>query len=326
MIAEALADYANATARLFDEREQTVGASEVGQCARKVYWLKNSDDPMLTARRATKALSMAGARRLRGRIYEDHFWVPAMRARFGDALKFAGAEQRTFASGFLSATPDGLAVTAAECFLLECKTIDPRTKLSGPKPEHHFQVQSQLGLVRETTKYKPTHAIVSYTDTSFWNEVVEFKIVFDPAIYEIAKTTRRHDHDGACLQRAQARRLDRRRQGMRMVPVHQGVRARAHAGTGPGGPSGSTIRRRDCRSRPRGESDRGRRRRDNRTIARRSKRNPRTPARQRAAPHPCRWRFGDVVGNQGPAIIRHEANSRGRRQCWHRSRAIRNGR
>ena len=186
MIAEALADYANATARVFDEREQTVGASEVGQCARKVYWLKNSDDPVHSATRDESFVDGWGAA-MRGRIYEDHFWVPAMRARFGDALKFAGAEQWTFASGFLSATPDGLVVTAAECFLLECKTIDPRTKLSGPKPEHHFQVQSQLGLVRETSKYKPTHAIVSYTDTSFWNEVVEFKIVFDPAIYETAK-------------------------------------------------------------------------------------------------------------------------------------------
>jgi CRISPR/Cas system-associated exonuclease Cas4 (RecB family) len=186
MIAEALADYAAATARTFEDREQTVGASEVGQCARKVYWTKNADDPAHSAPRDQGFADGWGAA-MRGRIYEDHVWAPAMRARFGDALKFAGAEQQTFSSGFLSATPDGLVVTATECFLVECKTIDPRVKLNGPKPEHHFQVQAQLGLVRETTKYKPTHAVISYTDTSFWNEVAEFTVVFDPAIYETAK-------------------------------------------------------------------------------------------------------------------------------------------
>ena len=40
MIAEALAAHAGATARVFQDREQTVGASEVGQCARKLFWIK----------------------------------------------------------------------------------------------------------------------------------------------------------------------------------------------------------------------------------------------------------------------------------------------
>ena len=110
-----------------------------------------------------------------------------MCARFGDALKFAGPEQRTFTSGFLSATPDGLVVTDDDCFLIECKTADPRTKLDGPKPSHAFQVQVQMGLVRELTNFAPARAIISYSDASFWNEGAEFTIAFDSAIYEIAK-------------------------------------------------------------------------------------------------------------------------------------------
>ncbi len=167
MIREALDEMPTAFSGPSIRPEQTVGASEVGQCARKVYWIKNADDPAHSAPRDEGYVDGWGAR-LRGQVFEDNFWVPAMRARFGRALKFAGRNQRTFSSGFLSATPDGL-VTAPECFLIECKTIDPRTKLDEPKPAHAFQVQTQLGLVRETTRYKPTRAIISYTDTSFWS-------------------------------------------------------------------------------------------------------------------------------------------------------------
>jgi hypothetical protein len=187
MIREALDAHAHSLQRSFDhDRAQTVGASEVGQCARKIYWLKNADDPAYSAPQDEGYVEGWGAR-LRGQIFEDHFWVPAMRARFGSTLKFAGENQTTFASGFLSATPDGLVATPDDCFLIECKTIDPRTKLDGPKPSHMFQVQVQLGLVREITGYKPAHAIISYTDSSFWNEVIEFKVKFDPALYETAK-------------------------------------------------------------------------------------------------------------------------------------------
>jgi hypothetical protein len=52
MIAEALAAHAGATARVFQDREQTVGASEVGQCARKLFWIKkHAQAPSASLRR-----------------------------------------------------------------------------------------------------------------------------------------------------------------------------------------------------------------------------------------------------------------------------------
>ena len=36
--------------------------------------------------------------------------MPALRARYGDKLLYAGDKQQTFVSGFLSATPDGLLI------------------------------------------------------------------------------------------------------------------------------------------------------------------------------------------------------------------------
>ena len=112
MIAEALATYAKATARTFEGREDTVGASEIGQCARKVFFAKNAGDRVYGVASDEDWVDTRGAA-LRGGLIEDHFWVPALRARFGDKLQFAGDEQKTFISEFLSATPDGLFDRAA---------------------------------------------------------------------------------------------------------------------------------------------------------------------------------------------------------------------
>lgn len=201
MIKDALEQYAQSSNRTFSsDRSQTVGASDVGQCARKTFWVKNEGDPVHGAARDEGYVDTWGAR-VRGSVYENAFWEPALRAKYGDALRFAGADQKTFVSGFLSATPDGVLTRLPKDALahlkvpdlggdelaVECKTIDPRTKLDGPKPEHIFQTQVQMGLVRELTHLRPNFALLTYTDTSFWNEVAEFPVKFDPAVYEVAK-------------------------------------------------------------------------------------------------------------------------------------------
>ena len=199
IIAATLDRHAKSSSKIFShDRLNTVGASEVGQCARKVFWLKNEGDAQYGAPRDPEYIDSWGAR-MRGTVFEDAFWEPAMRARFGERLKFAGREQKTFVSDFLSATPDGIITdltaeekssigTEADCCMVECKTADPRTNLTEAKQANIYQTQVQMGLVREMTQYRPTHSVLSYTDASFWNEVREFVIAFDPAIYEIAKT------------------------------------------------------------------------------------------------------------------------------------------
>lgn len=201
MIRAALTAHAVASRRAWShDRSQSVGASEIGQCARKTWFSKNEDDPVVARRRDENYIEGWGAT-TRGTIYENAWWEPALRAHFGDALLFAGAEQRTFSSEFLTATPDGLIIDLptdalahlgvpdirSDCILVECKSIDPRVKLDGPKPEHVYQAQAQLGLVRERTNYKPEFSVISYTDTSFWDEVREFPIRFDAEVYAEAK-------------------------------------------------------------------------------------------------------------------------------------------
>jgi hypothetical protein len=124
--------------------------------------------------------------RLRGTVFENSFWEPAMRARFGEHLKLAGKDQRTFSYGFLSATPDGVIGINGRVVAVECKTIDPRATLTEPRPAHVFQTHVQMGLLRQLTPYQPSEAILSYVDASDWSKITEYTINFDQNIYDAA--------------------------------------------------------------------------------------------------------------------------------------------
>lgn len=197
MIKAALEQYAATTSKSWaHDRSQTVGASEVGQCARKVFWLKNEGDSRYGALRDPDYEDTWGAR-VRGTVMENELWVPAMRQQFGERLLYAGADQQTLVSGFISATPDGLitelhsgehpALPAGTCVTAECKTADPRTNLAEAKAENVYQTHIQMGLIRELTPYRPTHSILSYIDASFWNEVIEFVVPFDQRVFDAGR-------------------------------------------------------------------------------------------------------------------------------------------
>jgi hypothetical protein len=152
MIAETLATYAKAIARTFEGRENTVGASEIGQCARKIFFAKNARD------------------RVYG-VASDEDWADT----------WGAAEPPD------TLAPLGISNLGGDnSLIIEAKTIDPRTQLDGPKPEHVFQAQVQLGLIRKLTPYRPEFALVSYINASFLDEVVEFVVRFDPAIFDVA--------------------------------------------------------------------------------------------------------------------------------------------
>ena len=78
-------------------------------CARAVFCAKKEGDPDYGAPRNPDHVDSWGAR-LRGTIFEHHFWAPALRARLARACCSPATQQETFALGFLSATPDALIV------------------------------------------------------------------------------------------------------------------------------------------------------------------------------------------------------------------------
>jgi hypothetical protein len=206
LIKTALDEYARSTKKKFaHDRTQSVGASEIGQCARRVYYAKKS--PELS--RDDDYVEGWGAA-MRGTIMENNFWEPALRKKFGHSLSLSGPRQKTLIDGALSATPDGLIIGVRPdilanlgvpdirehgeeggksecCILVECKTIDPRVNLHKAKEENVFQVQVQLGLIRSLSPYQPTYALISYVDASFWDEVAEFPIRFNETLFDEAK-------------------------------------------------------------------------------------------------------------------------------------------
>jgi CRISPR/Cas system-associated exonuclease Cas4 (RecB family) len=185
MIKEALENYARASQRPWKhDRAQTIGASEIGQCARRTWFAKHQ-----TVADAGY-VDRWGAKK-RGDLIEV-FWEKAMRAHVGlGRLHYAGRYQRTFfdTAGHLSATPDGVVadLDKSECFLVECKSLDPRAKIERSRPEHIYQVQVQMGLVRQQTPFRPSYAILAYIDASFLDESREFRIDFDPDMFEQAR-------------------------------------------------------------------------------------------------------------------------------------------
>ena len=91
MISEVLTAHATRPRASNARRASTLGASDIGQCARKVFYAKRGGE------RDPGYADRWGAT-LRGNVLERRFWLPALRARFGAQLKFAGSKQRRFKS------------------------------------------------------------------------------------------------------------------------------------------------------------------------------------------------------------------------------------
>jgi CRISPR/Cas system-associated exonuclease Cas4 (RecB family) len=176
-------------------REKTVGASEIGQCARKIWYEKHKVEY------DRELIDAWGAAR-RGSVFESRFFVPAMRKHYGDKLLWAGTQQQRLVDKQLSATPDGLLIEQprnllaglmvpdigpSRCVVVECKSIDPRVNLSEPRTGHEFQVIVQLGLIRKLTKYKPDYGVIIYTNASFYDDTIEFVVRHDPQVFEHAQ-------------------------------------------------------------------------------------------------------------------------------------------
>lgn len=181
--------------KIFKNRHLTVGASEIGRCARQTWYVKHHP-----AAQALDEISYGAIHR--GNMLENHLLVPALRRHFGGDILFSGKDQKTFIDGDNSATPDGLLINQPanllaefgikdigknRCVLIEAKSIDPRITLRAPKPEHARQALQQLGVVRAATEWKPEHCLIVYINASFHDDITEFVVSWDERKYELQK-------------------------------------------------------------------------------------------------------------------------------------------
>ena len=342
MITEVLAAYAKATARQFTDRENTVGASEVGQCARRVFYGKNSGDPVYGASSDEDYADPWGAA-LRGRLFEDYFWVPALRARFGAELLCAGDQQQTFVSGFLSATTDGLLIDQSHdalaslgiagiggdgSIVVECKTIDPRIKLDGRSRSTHSRHRCRSAY--SATDAAPARGGADQLRQRLLsgrnNRVCRTLRAGDLRKRQTPRRTNPH--------RAGGRSTETRKGGLPAVANASSALSSAHAASfampcrQSRSPScrirNSSPRLLICHVKPSSGARKRKRRWHGNALprkksAKRPRANGRAPRRWRR--HHCR-----LVASQGSTFLRHESNSRGGRKSWPRPRRIRDDR
>lgn len=199
--------FAKATEKTWKhDRADTVGASEVFDCLRKVWFRKvgakmgikqDPDDP-------ENPNSWGAARR--GDLLEQHYVVPAVRNYLenlhGVKLRFGGKQQKTLFKGRNSATPDGLITgleadalmdygipdIGSDCIVLEIKSVDPRVNVEHAKDIHLGQVQQQMGLIHEKTNYRPVYAVILYVNASFLDQITPHIVRFDEEVWAAAQT------------------------------------------------------------------------------------------------------------------------------------------
>ena len=212
---KAFAEWAEGSKVAFDDdRTATIGASEIGGCARQVGYKKSKtpEDPGHVD---------TGGFAARGNVMEDAALVPVVRKAIeaaGGTLLWAGqADQMRLvnAKHKVSSTPDGLAINMPfDCLVkygvpditngkaktgevyVELKSIDPRVAAHKlPKDTHVDQVNLGMGLVRDSefedgVLYEPNYAIIVYMDASDYSTIHIHVVAFDQEGYagQLART------------------------------------------------------------------------------------------------------------------------------------------
>lgn len=181
------------------DRKESVGASETFGCIRKNWFTKRGED--FGYKKDEEYEQSWGAMR-RGDLIENYHVVPAITSgleRRGMKLIMAGEGQDTIIDGRSSATLDGLIIDAprnlldyydipdmgSEELVFEIKSIDPRSPLLHEKGIHRGQIQMQMGMIRDTTDYKPNYGVILYVNASWLDDISVFVVPFDENEYRI---------------------------------------------------------------------------------------------------------------------------------------------
>lgn len=182
------------------DRNLSVGASEAFGCIRKNWFAKRGAE---FGHEKDEGFVQGWGALERGNLIET-FVEGAIKSgleRRGMSLHMSGESQDTLLDGKSSATPDGLVLDAprdllsyygipdikSDCVAFEIKSFDPRINITHEKEVHAGQVQMQMGLIRETTEYKPEYAVICYVNASWLDDVRVYVVAYDEEVYQIGK-------------------------------------------------------------------------------------------------------------------------------------------
>jgi len=183
------------------DRDTTMGASECFGCIRK-SWFGKVGKTKGIKRDASYEDSWGAVRR--GDLIENHHVVPAIETglrRRGMDLIMCGDGQDTIIDDIHSATLDGLVINAprdllayygiddmlTDCCVLEMKSFDPRINIVEEKGIHRGQTMMQMGLIRDTTEYKPEYAVILYVNASWLDDIRIFIVKFEEDVYQAGR-------------------------------------------------------------------------------------------------------------------------------------------
>lgn len=154
-------------------RSATIGASEIGKCARML-----AHDRSGTPKEKDRVSSGFAERG----HWMEKWWVARLReSEIGYKIRYAGAQQRTLNYGPISATPDAIYDNA---YTADCKSIDPRVGRI-PKPEHVIQVRLTARIAQEAGLISDGGGVLTYIDASDYSNKQEFVLpAFDDGEFE----------------------------------------------------------------------------------------------------------------------------------------------
>jgi hypothetical protein len=150
------------------DRRDYVSSSEVGKCARQIWFGKNL--PPIEGK-----FRWGFAQRGHG----HEAWVVEQLRALDSEFDFLhiGDEQVSFYDGNQSGTPDGVFGVDNEWWLFEHKSIDPRSKVALlPKPEHIKQVVQNMDIVEACLDIDFAGGLLVYSNASDYSLTYEFWI------------------------------------------------------------------------------------------------------------------------------------------------------
>lgn len=151
------------------DRASFVTASEIGKCARMVWFGKNVP---LTEGKVQWGFFERG--------HSHEAWiVDQLRSYQGEyRWTYIGGDQVSFHDGHQSGTPDGLLECPnGDLYVVDFKSIDPRKNVAKlPAPEHIDQVLQNTDLVEACLDVEVSGALLAYSDASDYSKVREYLV------------------------------------------------------------------------------------------------------------------------------------------------------
>lgn len=169
------------------DRSQYATASEIGGCLRKAKFGKQGTPVPFTDWGYAE----------RGHAVEA--WVAEQFSKAEAVLEsmvefeLLGDNQLSFVDGCQSGTPDGLMHYGDFTWVLDIKSVDPRSNWAKfPKSEHQDQVLQNIDLVRRLTDCNVVGGILYYIDASDFQKARQFPVpINETRIQELERRARR---------------------------------------------------------------------------------------------------------------------------------------